>query len=170
MDWDDGKEFGELRWRTSRGIFDREHYPIDHVEQLKALRGFLGGLRPGTLAPCGTKEARVACVGEGGVRVWALCSREEPDAVYGWLFSPGAEARFSLTGLSPGTYRVAWYDPWTGAVVLAEQSGRLAVAGGLELDAARALARLRAQAPSFPDQSRLDRGHDVAFKLQRQGD
>src|SRR5205085_6620187 len=50
MDWDDGKEFGEIRWRERKGLFDNASYPIDNSAELKALRKFLGALRPDELA------------------------------------------------------------------------------------------------------------------------
>ena len=52
LNWNDGKEFGELTWRNRPGIFDHKHYPINNIAQLKALRGFLHDLHPGQLKPC----------------------------------------------------------------------------------------------------------------------
>ena len=168
MDWDDGKEYGELRWRRRKGIFDREHYPIDHVAQLKALRRFLGGLQPDGLVPCLSKDARVTCVSKGSVRILALHTSKTPTGLYGWLFTPDAEAAFSVEGLTPGQYRITWSDPWTGIQVTKPHSANLTVGAkkALKLDAGPVLKQLRLQAKPFPAKSRLARGQDVAFKLE----
>ena len=169
MDWDDGKQFGELRWRGRKGIFDREHYPIDHVEQLQALRRFLGDLKPDAWRRCGAGDAAVSCLSAGRLQVAALCSAEAPEGVCGWLLAPGADAKLTLKGLKPGTWRLEWFDPWTGRALAEPKPARLEVArdGALELDAGPALARLGAAAEPFPEKSRLARGRDAAFKLTR---
>jgi hypothetical protein len=167
MDWDDGKEFGELCPRARKGIFDRDHYPIDHVGQMKALRRFLGELRPDALRPCGAKDAPVSCIPQGSLRAFALCSTGDAPGVHGWLFAPGNDARFSLRGLPAGTYLLEWFDPWTGRAIESPVPQRVEVgeAGAIEIDAAAALAVLRANAEPFPTRSRLARGSDVAFRL-----
>ena len=167
MDWDDGKEFGELRWRPRKGAFDREHYPIDHVAQLQALRRFLSDLRPGTLACCLSRNAEVECTPGDNVRVHALYPENARDALYGWLFTLSPNAHFSITGLRPGRYRLAWYDPWTGERItgLARQSIMVRDSIPLQLAAGPALAKLMESVRLFPQQSRLSKGQDVAFKL-----
>jgi len=165
MDWDDGKQFGELRWRKRKGIFDREHYPIDHVAQLRALRRFLKGLRPEDVVSCAARNARVRCVAGAPRRLHALHSIEQPDAVYGWLYSTGKAARFRIEGLQPGTYRLTWHDPWTGEPAGEAQSVTVRHGAAITLSAGPALAKLRAAAKPFPAESRLAKGNDVAFKL-----
>ena len=167
MDWDDGKEFGELRWRPREGAFDREHYPIDNTARLKALRKFLADLDPGELLPCRTKEARIQCKPFGGVRVFALHRDRRPDAVFGWLFTTDDEAYFTITGLQPGDYTITWFDPWTGEPVagVEPQQPHFDKDGLCHVNGTDALAAIRQAAQPFPDASRLDRGHDIAFKL-----
>ncbi len=174
MDWDDGKQFGELCPRDRPGIFDREHYPIDHVGQMRALRRFLAGLRPDSLRPCAAEDGAVRCVPRGGLRAFALHSAEGradggDGSLCGWLFAPGDETHLELRGLPAGTWQLQWFDPWTGEAM--EQPGPQTLeadgASALVLDAGPALERLRSTAKPFPEQSRLSRGRDAAFKLSR---
>ena len=167
MDWDDGKQFGELRWRKRKGIFSRAHYPIDHVAQLKALRAFVGSATPDTLRPCRGLQAQVRCAGRGTTRAFALYSTDIRGSVLGWIFAPGGAGSAALSGLPAGAYRLVWHDPWTGRPVPKLAPTRLRADGksSVILDAGPALAVLRAAAPKFPKESREARGFDVAFKL-----
>ncbi len=166
MDWDDGKQFGELCPRARQGIFDRKQYPIDHTKQMKGLRAFLGKLSPEGLNSCAAKDAAVRCRPQGKLRLLALYSTKEP-AIYGWAFSPDGKAKFQVTGLPAGKYLLTWYDPWTGKPAEGVKARRPTVSKGnvLKLDAGPVLAALRAAAPPFPRKSREDRGRDAAFKL-----
>jgi hypothetical protein len=170
MDWDDGKEFGELRWREREGIFDKEHYPIDHVTQMRALRTFLGAMTPDHLRPC-TGKSRIQCRPAGTLSAFALHSAAQPDFVCGWLFAPATDTRLTLSGLATGRFQLHWYDPWTGEPVpgLAAQGIEVSEKGAVEIDAAVALKALRAAGAvqPFPTKTRLARGQDAAFKLQR---
>ena len=169
MDWDDGKHFGELRWRERRGIFDRKAYPIDHAAQLSALRRFLNDLNPETLAPCSAKGARVECTGDPILRLYALYSIKRPDAVYGWLYSPAGTPKFTVRGLAPGAYKLNWYDAWTGRPATKARNVTVTKTRPLAVNAAPILARLRAAAKPFPAETRLAKGQDVAFKLTWSG-
>ena len=71
MDWDDGKEFGELRWRDQPGAFDRERYPVDNAAQVRAMRRILDPLDPARLRPLPLGPLRVAA--PAGGRAFALC-------------------------------------------------------------------------------------------------
>ena len=167
MDWDDGKQFGELRWRSRDGIFSRKNYPIDHVEQILALRRFLGETSPEDLAWCGERDARVKIEPEGEARVHALCETRRGGRVCGWIFSRGEGARFSVSGLAPGEYALTWYDPWTGRRVPGAAS-RLKVdgTGTAKVVADDVMTALRTAAEGFPSTTRLDRGKDAAFKIE----
>jgi hypothetical protein len=168
MDWDDGKEFGELQARTEPGPFDREHYPIDNAAQLRALRRFLGDLRPDHLRPCvGEKGLRLE--GTGGARAFALASDDERPVIRGWLFCAHGKPGASLARLHAGSYRVRWYDPWSGDE-LRQDFAPLTVGedGAATVDATPALTALRAGASGFPNRSREDRGSDVAFVIEPQ--
>jgi hypothetical protein len=167
MDWDDGKQFGELRWRKRKGLFDEEHYPIDHVAQVRALRRFLGTLSPEGLAACSAESAQVKCSPDGTARVFALYSVKKRDAVYGWLYAAAEAAKFDVKGLEPGGYRVTWHDPWTGEATGDAQDATVKDGEALKVDAAGALKKLRAAAKAFPGETREDRGSDAAFKLLR---
>jgi hypothetical protein len=162
MDWDDGKEFGEVRWRDRPGAFDQAHYPIDNAAQMQALRTFLGDLDPENLRSCLATEAPVQVTGQDGLRVFALAAADVT-AVHGWLYAPGAGQAFTISGLKVGAYTLTWCDPWTGKPV---KTLPLAVgANGVAIDAASALTELRAAIEPFPAKSRLHRGRDVAFHL-----
>ena len=169
MDWDDGKEFGELKWRDRKGIFDQEHYPIDHVAQLKALRKFLGGLSPDGLMSTLAPGAKVKCVGERGVRVAALYSIAETTPIAGWLFSSSGNARFKITGLRRGAYIVSWYDPWRGTLLPRDKPTFVIVGddGVGAMNAGPLLKRLSDAAAPFPKENRFAEGSDIAFKIER---
>ena len=93
MDWDDGKEFGELKWRKRKGAFDKEHYPIDHISQMKALRLFLDDISPDNFYSCNLPDAKIKCSSKGGTQVFALYSLQ-PGTMMGWVFMPQDEAEF----------------------------------------------------------------------------
>ncbi|MFP4028120.1 MAG: hypothetical protein ACLFWL_10040 [Candidatus Brocadiia bacterium] len=168
MDWDDGKEFGELCPRDREGIFDETHYPIDHVEEVKALRRFLRGLSPDDIVRGSESDGELRCKAGGSVDVYALFLRQKRLKAIGWLFSPGGKGRFQVQGLQQGKYVVTWYDPWDGRPV-ADQ-GKMTVStdgqGRLTVNPQPILQKIRQKAPHFPDESRLPRGHDVAFKIR----
>ena len=166
MDWDDGKEFGELRWREREGVFDPKRYPVDNAARLKALRRFLGDLSPEHLAPCRHKGTRVTLTTQQLIGVYALHATRGAEAVYGWVFSPEGDGAFAISGLKPGAYRLQWFDPWTGDALPDLKPQRVAAAGApVPLDAGPALARLADAWPVFPTDTRLARGQDAAFKL-----
>ena len=177
MDWDDGKQFGELTWRPRKGIFDRESYPIDHVTRMKALRRFTAMVDPGRAVPCRGERARVRVAPEGAhTRVYALHERPARDAhsrgaIYGWLFTPRSDADSTglrVRGLPAGTYQAMWFDPWAGRPVPRVRSATVRVedpAVAVSVDAGPALRVLSRIARPFPAKSRLARGHDVAFVI-----
>jgi hypothetical protein len=169
MDWDDGKEFGELRWRKRKGLFDKESYPIDHVAQMQALRRFLGELDPDMLASCSAKGATVKIEPSRSTSAFALYHRTARDAAYGWLLCAKGDARLTLSGLAAGRYELAWYDPWSGKRVEKPAAQTVKVQEGqpLKIDAGPTLKRLAAGAKAFPRETREHRGRDAAFKLVR---
>jgi hypothetical protein len=169
MDWDDGKEFGELKWRDRKGIFDQEHYPVDHVAQLKALRRFLGGLSPDDVVSSLAPGAKVKCVGDPGVRVAALYRKAKTTPIVGWLFSSNGNGTFKMTGLRRGAYIVIWYDPWRGTPLPMDKPTFVSVGddGVGAVDAGPLLKRLSDEAAPFPKENRFAEGSDIAFKIER---
>ncbi len=181
IDWDDGKEFGELRWRTSKtaGVFSRARYPIDKTRSIMALRRFLGGIDPGVLVECPAG----LFVMPGGL-VLPLCERSDRRAqglaARGWIFVPKRvkHPTLVLRGLPTGHHRLVFHDPWTGRPVAGLSPIKLWVAsrgkstmGGvgaksLKISLSRVLARLRAAAAKLASRDRIARGQDVAFRLQ----
>jgi hypothetical protein len=163
MDWDDGKEFGELRARAEPGPFDATHYPLDNGAQLRALRRFLGDLDPATLEPC-REPARVVVTGVDAVRAAALTTKAGAVVVHGWLYAPESTGTLRIQGLADGPWRLRWFDPWT-----ADEAGAAvtitAAAGTATIDCAAILARLHGE--PFPRRAREDRGRDAAFVLDR---
>jgi hypothetical protein len=167
MDWDDGKEFGELRWRTRKGIFHKSVYPVDHVAQLTALRSFLAGVSPDDLVRGSKAEPAPRCRPLDGLRAYALFIKRGPVKALGWLFSKTGKGRFRIAGLPAGKYAVRWYDPWTGKPLAGEAPATIGTDahGTLEVEPQPVLQRVRRRAPAFPGASRLARGHDLAFRI-----
>jgi hypothetical protein len=177
MDWDDGKQFGELGSRKRKGIFDEKSYPIDHVAQMKALRKFLARVEPGQVAACSGIGGQVqVSPANASTQVYALHESarrksKSPGTVHGWLFArdkrPGAAA-FDVTGLPPGDYLATWFDPWTGLPIPRMPSTPVKVEDAwwpVRIDAGSALKILREAAKPFPGKSRNARGQDVAFSI-----
>ena len=165
LDWDDGKEFGEMTPRDRKGIFDKEHYPVDNAAQLRALRKFLAPLDPGALRAC-TASTAIRCDADGNGRACALYDPRR-SAVYGWMFAPSEEHSVLVTGLPAGRYTLTWFDPWTGEAIGAPRQWDVpATRSPIVFDARSALAELKRAEP-FLKKSRLARGQDVAFTLEK---
>jgi hypothetical protein len=164
MDWDDGKEFGELRWRDQPGAFDREHYPIDNAAQIGAMRRILDPLDPGRLRPL-LPGLPLRISAPAGGRVFALSSTSGPCELHGWVLCPARRGSVVIDGLAPGRYRLAFSDPWSGAGLESAGAVREVRADGrLEIPLAAVLAAMRPEQP-FPRAGRLDRGKDAVFHL-----
>jgi len=164
MDWDDGKEFGELRWRDQPGAFDRDRYPVDNAGQVKAMRSILDRLDPGRLRPLAAGQP-VQVAGPVGGRVFVLASTGGPFELHGWVLCPGRRGTVVISGLAAGSYRLAFDDPWLGSALAPAGALREVGADGqlaITLDAVLAL--MRPEQP-FPRQGRLDRGKDAVFHL-----
>jgi hypothetical protein len=169
MDWDDGKEFGELRWRDRAGAFDRDHYPIDLVSQMQALRRFLEGCAPDRFASCRTRDALVRCRADAEERVFALYALGPQPEVRGWLFAAVGRGAALIDGLPPGAYDLRWYDPWTGEPVAGMDAIAVPITDTTtaRIDATPALALMAAAGKPFPKESRNAVGMDAAFILRR---
>jgi hypothetical protein len=168
MDWDDGKEFGEVRWRDAAGVFDREHYPVDNAGQLKALRAVLDRLDAERLRPC-TERSRLRVLAPPQLRAFALGGTQGTDEVHAWVLAPARAGRVLVAGLGAGRYRLEFDDPWTGAALTACGRDLVVAANGLAaIDLGPALAAMR-PAEDFPQRGRLDRGKDAVFHLVAQG-
>lgn len=161
VDWDDGTQFGDLRWR-GKGAFSRERYPIDHTKVITALRRFLSGLDPDRLQPVGRVRGLALSIPSPG-RALGLV-RDDRRALYGWVFSPTGTGKIMVSGLAPGRYRCELFDPWTGKLArtrtLHVRSRR-----PLTVDAAELLASWRMAAGTLSHGQRKLRGYDLAFKL-----
>lgn len=122
MDWDDGKDFGELRWRRQAGAFSGENYPIDHVAEMASLRRFLGELTPENLESCLGPGARVQIVQAATPPGAYLTLGETPATV---------DANGDPDGPRTGTDRQYLPTPSYGtrASALCTRSGPLAVYG-----------------------------------------
>jgi hypothetical protein len=164
MNWNDGKEFGELRWREQPGAFDRDHYPVDNAAQVKAMRRILDPLDPGRLRPL-PPGLPLRVTAPAGGRVFALASTGGPFALHGWVLCPGRRGTVVISGLAAGSYRLAFDDPWLGSALPPASAMREVGADGqlaIALDAVLGL--MRPEQP-FPRQGRLDRGKDAVFHL-----
>ena len=182
MDWDDGKEFGEAKWRSQPGPFDQAHYGLDNTEQMHLLRVFLHGIEPEHLAPvyddaagpaAGAPASGAATVrsrAEEPLRVFALADTRGT-AVHGWVLASGspARARFACSGLTPGTWVLTWVDPWTALPVGTPGTVTIPANGVAVLAPGSAMMMTVAGQPRFPRDSRTDRGHDIAFHLVQAG-
>ncbi len=164
MNWNDGKEFGELRPRHEPGPFDAAHYGIDNARQLQALLAFLGDRTPGDWTTCAPPD-QVQLAGAGAVRATALRRRIGPLELLGWTFAPSGAGTMTITGLPEGSYHLRWFDTWEGRY-LPEPSVLLTApaAGTLSVSLDGALARTAGQAV-FPTTTREQRGRDIAFRI-----
>ncbi|MBA2482097.1 MAG: hypothetical protein H0V44_15655 [Planctomycetes bacterium] len=169
MDWDDGKEFGELRPRARAGAFDRNHYPIDLVAQMQALQRFLEGCPPDRFASCRLGGAAVRCRPEADERAFALYATSGTAEVRGWLFAGSGRGAALLDGLPTGDYQLTWFDPWTGRPISDLDPLSVAVSEDhtMRIDASTPLKRLAELGKPFPQESRLAVGQDVAFVVKR---
>jgi hypothetical protein len=164
MDWDDGKEFGELRWRDQPGAFDHDRYPVDNAAQVKAMRRILAPLDPGRLRPLPLGQPLHVDAPVGG-RVFVLATTSGPFALHGWVLCPARRGTMVINGLAPGTYRVAFDDPWLGSALAPASALREVGADGqLAIALEAVLGLMRPELP-FPRQGRLDRGKDAVFHL-----
>jgi hypothetical protein len=164
MDWDDGKEFGELQWRQQPGVFDKEHYPVDNAGQVKAMRSILDHLDPEDLRPL-RSDSPIHIEGPAGGRALALASVHQPSAVHGWVFAPQRGSVISISGLPPGDYALTWDDPWQGTRLPGTARSITVTATGLvDIPLDQILATMR-PLQAFPQQARLDSGKDVVFHL-----
>ncbi len=151
MDWDDGKEFGELQPRRRPGIFSEQLYPVDHAAEMRALRTFLNGLSPDDLTPTQAPEARLRFETEASTRVLGLYDRATATTVHGWLFAAQPDAtEVSIHGLRPGDYRLVWYDAWTGKPINPDKPETVAAnaRGQLTFDPGPVLKKLAPQPAS----------------------
>ncbi|MBA3708531.1 MAG: hypothetical protein H0W83_06905 [Planctomycetes bacterium] len=169
MDWNDGKEFGELRWRDRPGPFDHDHYPIDLISQMKALRAFLADCPPDRFRSCSLRDTLVRCRNEANVRGFALAAVEGAAIeIRGWMFCATGVGGMLLDGLPAGDYQLIWHDPWTGDAVPGQESTiTINQEESLRLDAQAPLRRLTSSAKSYPTETRDALGQDVAFILRR---
>jgi hypothetical protein len=168
MDWDDGKEFGELTARKRKGIFHKSVYPIDHVAELKSLRAFLGEVTPDDIIRDPKLTAVLKCEADRNMYVYTLFVNKGDMRALGWLFCRPTRGAFRIVGLSKGRYRVTWYDPWSGNAIPKHAPTILTTdtKGILTIDPQPILKALREASPAFSKNSRLPKGHDVAFKIE----
>ncbi len=166
MEWNDGKEFGELRWRTRPGPFSRKNYPIDLPRELTALRRFLAGHEPGDFVSGQGLDPRIHCMAGESVRLHTLHHRTQ-DIVLGWLYGDQGDAEFTVSGLEGGRYRLTWFDPWTGRPLPNSQEFDVQPQDTIAVSAGHILQQMQAGHPSFPWSTRYPKGNDVAFKLQQ---
>jgi len=162
MDWDDGKEFGEIHWRSQPGVFDHEHYPVDNAGQVKALRAIVDRLDMEHLRPLAA-EGPLHSAGPVGGRALVLVDART-NALHGWVLAPHG-GTIALTGLAAGTYDLTFDDPWLGTALPSAASRITVAADGSAVVALEAALEAMRPDQQFPRQGRLDRGKDVVVHL-----
>jgi hypothetical protein len=164
LDWNDGKEFGELRWRSRPGAFSRDRYPIDLIAQIHALRRFIGDRTPDQLHLCGTDGNHIRITGDRDTFITAMCASDSD--LIGWSADFTGNAFLSIAGLETGNYQIQWYDPWSGDTF--EKPGSLSVDGSpVRIDLQIKLDRLQARSGTFGRDCREYKGYDIAYTLKK---
>jgi hypothetical protein len=115
FDWNDGKEFGEMKWRDRDGEFSKENYPIDLYAELANVQRFLDGEDISRYTPLPDDTVTAT----DGLTVW--CIADSTQRLLGWAFidseevSVTDELSLTVSGLDPNiTYHTQWYNTWTG--------------------------------------------------------
>jgi hypothetical protein len=172
--WNDGKEFGEMRWRTDgTDNFGKATYPVDNFAEVIALREFLLGpdnpLDFSTLAP-----APADLTADNAALKGHILRSENKSVCAGWLYnSQGsgnlAGVKVTIKGLkATTTYTVIWYNTWTGKKIMQATGGPSNADGQLEFDLYDLTASRDGKADQWKDNDDADimfDRNDIAFKL-----
>ena len=168
-EWNDAKEFGEMSWRDRPGTFSRDRYPVNNYAVLAAVRKFASAVRLDEFEPMPRDRVTVP----DGLRLWCMSARD--GRLLGWAFQARRQVTdrqalgAQVSGLRPkARFRVTWVNPWTGdrmadEVAQADAQGRLALAVGRRMDAARVAPRTGANDFEGNPADVCDDGKDVAF-------
>lgn len=174
MDWDDGKVFGELRWKPKNKAFSRPFYQIDLTLRMQALQRFLREARPGELASTAEPQSPVRIQWlHKSRRTYArahgfgLYDIKGKHKLWGWLYVPHPNQRFAIQGMKPGTYQLEWVDPWTGKPIPDQPRFSVSIQAQhpILLDAKTVLTKLKRRPRQGPPRNQLTRGLEVAFRL-----
>jgi hypothetical protein len=177
VEWNDGKEFGEMKARKAgTDNYTAALYPLDNFAEIRALKKFMTQQAPldlGKLAPMPTDKFTL----EGANLKGRGLKASDSSSCVGWIYNSAgtgnvAGAKVKIKGMdATATYKVRWFNTWTGAPIgagweaVANQAGTLTVAVKdltLSTDGAE---------DHFADDSDVDIKHDrndIAFKVVKQ--
>ncbi len=115
MDWDDGKEYGEIRFRQSPGAFDQKSYPINNGLRLDALRQFCKSIDWDSVR-ISRQDKSIPQVKDAKHQIsYAL---QDKNAVYAWTLLFGDHFACSIDNIKNARYTLQFYDSWTGQKII----------------------------------------------------
>jgi hypothetical protein len=175
FDWNDGKEFGEMRWRDREGQFSKKNYPIDLYAELENMQRFLQGEDIGRYRQFPDEDIE----SDDHLTVW--CVADGTDSILGWAFINSTDAygdddlSFSINGLDLNAeYEVQWYNTWTGNKIRTPTKIENAD-GKATLNASEFLSQSIVKPQNGPNDFQNnpddwhDDGKDAAFKIMKSG-
>ncbi|NRA37641.1 MAG: hypothetical protein HRU15_05835 [Planctomycetes bacterium] len=169
MDWDDGKEYGELRWRThddDSSAFSKKSYAIDHVSRMQALRKFTKNINWDSVQRMGDQTCLQKYHDVTKSISHILFTTQGAQA---WSFILDDQFRCEISALQPGKYHLQFFDPWTGLTITEQQTIIIPDNKSVIINGDAALAAIKKHRNTFNAKTqRLFRGFDLAWKLLRQ--
>ena len=123
--WCDGKEFGEMAARGGNVRFAADHYALNYAAELAACHKVVNDLGLEAILPTMTASPIKSDV--GAVHVFVM--KNNTHALV-WVYlkahaTTQAKINLSNYGVTWGTGKVVWINPWTGAQFKTEQGQNL---------------------------------------------
>lgn len=163
MDWDDGKEYGELRPRDSGagGPFGKDAYPIHNGKRLEVLRAFIRDIDWQTVHISNQDPQTPHITEKNPQRSFLIC---ESQRIHGWALFFDQHYQSVIHDIADGKWRLQYVDPWTGKALAPAQD--LTVTNNtLQLNSKGITEKLVEQRSQFSATQRLCRGFDIAWRL-----
>ena len=179
LEWNDGKEFGEMRTRPP-DTDPFKDYPFNNLMEIDALRRFV--TEPGSPVDLAAGFSLSEAAAEHDPNTQAIastCGGARNGQVAGilWVYNKIAQAHLptvelNVAGLKPGaTYAVRWYNTWTGAPITQwRQAGRASLDGTLTVRLSHDdMAKSR---PADDDPARQYKlsANDIVCKMRKEAD
>lgn len=174
MDWDDGKTFGELKWKRNNQVFShhKKRYGLDLTLRMQAIQRFLKGAQPDLLASTVEASSPVQMTPLKVQRktlsfVFGLYTHDRT-RLWAWLYTTRKTVKVRISGMKPGVYQCEWIDPWTGKPIIALPRQRIKNASApFVLQPEKILQRLRNIPKKGHVREYIMRGYDLAFRLKK---